>query len=875
MDFYKKVIMKRSKKSLKRNNPGLKNDKEEIKNMLVNGSLQKVLTEHSNMNLQLHQLYPPYVLKERLPKQKGLLINHYMGTGKTLTGLNFMYRFKEFPKIIVTPSEIRSVWIKQISDLNLNDSKTIFRKKRKRKTAVYTRDLSDNQSVADDFDTNNNTLGDYQFFDFENLQEFLLTFSEKKGNQLSDVVLLIDEGHHLVEMIKSKDMSDDHKITILTRLQSFKKIILMTGTPFFMDEYDIVYLINIISGKSLLPYNVEKFRQQYFTVNPLMSAYFGYIRPFFASNIPSIIAVLTFMNLYIDDAISMYKNSTVDSYDEDGETYIISTKPTGKNTIVLAAFLALFNIKVATASTGLIAGMAVVPAGLAVALAVFLYITKLRSLRDIRQINVPKLSAIIGPYVSYYNIPKESSSSFFLDSVFTNSSKAYKNIFFRPKNVCYSKTKEKIDDSRCCQYFDYLEKYGLNTYPSQRLIVHKVPYNSFHLGVFMRMTYNMLSNDEATLLELSKHKKSVEKDIAESHLEKVKHDISTELFGQIRSYDQFKSQGRLIGNLYTPGSHFHKNEKKKSNLFFREIDNLKLGIIPPDKFVEILRTIDNEPAVVYSNFYEKGILMFAKFLSDVKKNYKILTPEMNSKERQAIFDEFKTSGKNEKQSESKASEPQTSNLILLLHPKYTEGISIVEARQLHILEPMENFSSFEQLCARVVRYQSHNNLPPEKRFVTIHQWMCTANTSITRMFEEYYRTISYKDYVASEHNKSYNGHNKEKIKAYMKYSPETSYWNRIKKYDQDITPDVLVYENMKKIQSTLSLFEEFIQHHCIENCRYRRKKKSFCDDMKYSIRHLQKKEQKEQKEQKRNQTSQTSNNRNNTFDRTIHHMSCS
>ena len=67
---------------------------------------------------------------------------------------------------------------------------------------------------------------------------------------------------------------------------------------------------------------------------------------------------------------------------------------------------------------------------------------------------------------------------------------------------------------------------------------------------------------------------------------------------------------------------------------------------------------------------------------------------------------------------------KNSTIFLLLHPIYTEGITIFGAEQIHILEPIPNLSKKEQLIARVVRYKSHDHLPPEKRHVDIYQWSC-------------------------------------------------------------------------------------------------------------------------------------------------------
>src|ERR1700688_3574824 len=60
----------------------------------------------SSIKLLDHQLLPiDYLLKN--PDQKGLLVNHYMGTEKTFLGLGFAQAFRSRPVIILAPQFLR------------------------------------------------------------------------------------------------------------------------------------------------------------------------------------------------------------------------------------------------------------------------------------------------------------------------------------------------------------------------------------------------------------------------------------------------------------------------------------------------------------------------------------------------------------------------------------------------------------------------------------------------------------------------------------------------------------------------------------------------------------------------------------------------
>lgn len=147
----------------------------------------------------------------------------------------------------------------------------------------------------------------------------------------------------------------------------------------------------------------------------------------------------------------------------------------------------------------------------------------------------------------------------------------------------------------------------------------------------------------------------------------------------------------------------------------REIGNLSLTdtqgkMIEPAKFQQALKIIEKAPdgVVVYSSYFENGIKLFAEFLDRHNKRdaYKILHPDLPTKEQMAIIDAY-----NAKKLP-----------ILLLHPIFTEGISLEQTRQLHILEPIPSQALFEQIIGRTIRYNSHANLSPKERHVDIYAW---------------------------------------------------------------------------------------------------------------------------------------------------------
>jgi len=81
--------------------------------------------------------------------------------------------------------------------------------------------------------------------------------------------------------------------------------------------------------------------------------------------------------------------------------------------------------------------------------------------------------------------------------------------------------------------------------------------------------------------------------------------------------------------------------------------------------------------------------------------------------------------------------------IMLGSSVFKEGISLLNVRQIHILEPWHNRSRIEQVIGRGIRHCSHRKLLPSERNVNIYQYISTYNTSVPN--DAYDGNISRKD----------------------------------------------------------------------------------------------------------------------------------
>lgn len=213
--------------------------------------------------------------------------------------------------------------------------------------------------------------------------------------------------------------------------------------------------------------------------------------------------------------------------------------------------------------------------------------------------------------------------------------------------------------------------------------------------------------------------------------------------------DEYKINGVVIGNLTTDKGKFSP------------------------KFHKILEVAKGKRAVFYSNFVKSGIAEFQKFLDNEGITYLYLDSGLHIDEKNRILHAFRDT-----------------TTFLLLHPSYTEGVSILGAEQMHILEPIALLAKKEQVIARVVRYRSHAHLPENQRRVEVYQWACEMKTMMSKL--EKFR-IS--------------------LQKWLKISKEVFYTENYNVFPQDMTPDSLILRDESiNIQNDLSLTKVFAEN---------------------------------------------------------------
>lgn len=566
-------------------------------------------------------------LDVKCKEQHGIILYHQMGTGKTLTSLFYIQATKSKNNVLLCPDELLVVWENELKKLNLKI----------------------------------------------NIFKYVITYTNIKkllNIDISDCTLIMDEAHNIIQTINNNDRSIGKNI--ITKLQNVKKSILLTGTPIYNNETDILYLFNISAGKNIVPYQKSKFKEEFFKVKIVDAVIKGWGIKLLSNN---------FFGKFVSNI--GYANLAV----------VISNLISGKQLIpsVISKLIVNTNDKINSKSIKYFYGPAT---------------DKFMSIMGINETNkqnfklaLPQLSFQLNTLLlSILSMIAKTIDKYDIEDYYTMDQTKFKRI---SPYISYLSIEKESED-----------------FPKSSYIEERINYSQYQMSVWVQLLlgeFNSVVNDD-----------------------------DDDLFENISNEDEYINKGRIVGNL-TNSDEF------------------------PLKFIKVTKTIKNFQAVVYSNFYQKGSVAFGKYLDTIGIKYDIITPQQNSVEKQKILDNFY---KNKIQ-------------VIILHPKITEGISILGARQLHILEPIINKSNNDQLIGRVIRYQSHMHLPLGERDIKIYNWVSVAETFLSIL------------------NKKV-----EMLKRWYKNYKAVPPMYLNTKYNKDITPDLIISSRSSKLNNFINMIKD-------------------------------------------------------------------
>ena len=153
---------------------------------------------------------------------------------------------------------------------------------------------------------------------------------------------------------------------------------------------------------------------------------------------------------------------------------------------------------------------------------------------------------------------------------------------------------------------------------------------------------------------------------------------------------------------------------KKKNAFLtatRQLSNTIDNDMNSPKIIEISEIVrkGNKPAVIYSNFLANGIYPLSLKLNELGIKHKIIKGSTTEEKMNKTINEY-NNGEFD---------------VLLISSAASESITLLNTRQIHIMEPHFNEAKINQVIGRAIRYKSHDNLKLKDRQIKIYYWCST------------------------------------------------------------------------------------------------------------------------------------------------------
>lgn len=175
------------------------------------------------------------------------------------------------------------------------------------------------------------------------------------------------------------------------------------------------------------------------------------------------------------------------------------------------------------------------------------------------------------------------------------------------------------------------------------------------------------------------------------------------IFGNEKKIGTFRSYGRKASNSI---------DNLQGNISLSELEQYSIKLFTALKLIKASKG----PVLVYSNFVVNTLLPFKEILENNGIVAYLWTGNENNETRKKTLSDFNNiSNKNK-------------NIVLLTSKSGTEGLSLKNIRQVHIIEPHWNNVRIKQVIGRAVRMCSHSSLPVNEQLVKVFIYLAYTTT---------------------------------------------------------------------------------------------------------------------------------------------------
>ncbi|MFZ9596346.1 MAG: helicase-related protein [Bdellovibrionia bacterium] len=187
----------------------------------------------ASITLQPHQEFSSSYLVDH-PEQKGLLLYHSMGSGKTFIALSAAEKKQGKEIILLVPDFLKSHWSSEMKKFGVKNPSR------------------------------------YHAVAFSESEKILKM-------DLSQSLVILDEAHKLISKIRNSFGSESERlIHLYEKLKSANQLLLLSGTPIFNDSLDLSYIANLIDPTHHYPIDQTDFKTEYMQIRPGTSFFRGF-----------------------------------------------------------------------------------------------------------------------------------------------------------------------------------------------------------------------------------------------------------------------------------------------------------------------------------------------------------------------------------------------------------------------------------------------------------------------------------------------------------------------------------------------------------------------------------------------------------------------
>lgn len=645
---------------------------------------------------------------EKCLSQKGIILYHYMGSGKTLSSLHILFHknFKNNEKLLFCDENVKNnAWLKDAEKFENHYSTEIFMSASSLSFRSNNNDNQTSPSRCKKTDIINNIYHPYDHF-----------FS--RDIEFANKIIIVDEAHNISKRIR--DLTNRQEINIdefIKKISTCRKIILLTGTPIYEDLTDLIILINMAAGDGkYISYQKDIFLNTFVLLNPTVKFLYTHMIPVITLILQS---TKTVINAYNPLSITLLLQSLffIFTKSKNSQTQSFISKNLNNKKLLLGQLTLYF----------------------------FLHISKklnnqnILSLSKIR-FNQRNIQKYISPYIDYYKPDVLPTKIFEIKYVPYNFYQVfewyqiYMGIFSKPDIL----KENKQDDPSNINFFsftlqDKFENEGRsigNIIYHEKSFVKEFTKKAINRSVDLFGTVNsMYSKFFQTIIN------SLRPFISKQRVEQLEdNDPYANADKQIKKQflnDQINQYNKTIPHLQDKYTKIETNTSSITDLSANTMAEL-MQTMPyffdtiPYKFKELFNYLNENQGnhLIYSNFFENGGNILYHYLSDEGIDVKLYNKA--EKSTHSHIEWFSSNDNNNK----------VKVKVLILSPDSSEGISINNTHYFHILDPILEFSKREQVIGRAVRMNSHNNMSSDNKKVTIIDWICKLDTSNT--FSKYF-----------------------------------------------------------------------------------------------------------------------------------------